>query len=125
MWAAHQIVGWSEIFLVLVFFSFVFFMLGCFAAFSHWIAPKVLDDWAKEHGHKILQKRDVGPFKRLSVNARSTHVLYEIVVLDRWGVTRSGLVKIGWDWWPKLTSENCPIKVYWDDGKDDDDWANP
>jgi hypothetical protein len=121
MWAVQ---GKAELplFVAIPFFLLIIVLLSLYGFFAKHIAPKVLDLWAKEHGHKVVQKKDAGIFRRLSVGASNTQVVYEIVLIDKWGVTRSGLVKIGWYGLPKLSSVNCPIEDYLDKAKYPGDW---
>jgi hypothetical protein len=123
MWAAQAKTPLSPFFYV-PFFLLWFSFMSSFLTFYCHIAPKVLKRWADERGYKLVSQRQPWLIKRASVGASSVQSVYEIVIIDRSGKTRSGLIKLGSYWWPRFSSANCPIEVYWDDGRDDDDWSN-
>ncbi|WP_435005112.1 hypothetical protein P12x_003004 [Tundrisphaera lichenicola] len=88
------------------------------------VIPEAIDRWAMDHGYKILESKDAGFLKRMSFSATACQWVQIIVVQDRNGARRSGMLKVGDHWFPSLSVEQCPIEVEWDEGDEgkSSDW---
>jgi hypothetical protein len=121
MWAVQEKAGAPLWFSLLIFLLWCAVM-GSYLTFVCHVAPRALKRWAMEHRYKIVQKRQAWLIKRAFVAASNVQMVYEVVIIDEFGKTRSGLIKIGTYWWPKLSVVNCPVEVYLDNSKKPDGW---
>jgi hypothetical protein len=89
-------------------------VMGAYLYFARCVAPAAVQNWAKEQGYQIINKRNAGPLERWSYARGSGHQIYRLVILDINGHTRSGLARVGIPYWFCLSSDRCPVEARWD-----------
>ena len=120
VWAAQHI---SETLFTLASFAFfaVWILLtGSFICFSCRVAPAALKRWAESEGFQIIKRNKAGMFGWYSFPYGTGHWVYRIVVEDKTGRQRGGLVRVGNPYTFCLSVNRRPAAVRWDKTPDDD-----
>ena len=89
---------------------FVPSMLFCWS-----VAPAALSRWAEENGYRIERQKMLLLFGgTYAWNSGVYGIVYRVTVRDRDWHQRRGWVRLGRNWWPCLSVEECPVAVEWD-----------
>lgn len=91
-------------------------VMGTYLHFRLRVAPAALRRWADAEGYKIVAQKWPGPFDWFSVASGSGQHVFRVVVRDREGQERRGLIAVGTPEWFCTSSSRCPVIAQWDAG---------
>jgi hypothetical protein len=100
---------------VALFFSLWLAGMGWFFFFGWHVAPAALRRWADEENYRIIERKWPGLFDAIFFAKSNGNAVYRVVVRDKAGQCRSGLVRVGGArgcFW--LSVQRCPVDVRWD-----------
>jgi hypothetical protein len=110
----------------LIFLVFVFPLwlsgMGTFVYFWMHVAPLAVERWADNEDYQIIQRKNPGfhDWRSLASNSgpeRFYRRVYRVVVQEKKGQIREGLVLIGGSGWYRTSVRRCPLEVRWDGAK--------
>jgi hypothetical protein len=104
----------ESIFLFVV-FPIWLFMMASFAYFYLHVSPMAIRRWARENGYKIVRVKNAGPFEWMSLASGNGHRVYRVVVEEKAGHVRKGLLRVGNANWMSVLVARCPVESRWDD----------
>lgn len=113
MWAAEVARIHVHPVLIVVFFAVWSAMMGTYLHFSLRVAPDALRRWADAQGYQFVERKRAGVFDWYSTASGSGQHVYRVVVRDREGRERRGLVVVGTPYWWCTSSSRCPVEARW------------
>jgi hypothetical protein len=121
VWAVQNTPAHVNTLALLAFFAAWCAIMGSFTYFSWRVAPAALTRWAESEGYQIIKRKKAGMFDWFRFAKGSGHWIYRIVVMDKTGRSRSGLVRVGNPYWICLSVNRCPAEARWDPSPADGD----
>jgi hypothetical protein len=96
--------------------------MGTFAYFFVHVAPLALQRWADEEGYQIIQRKNPGflDWRFLASSSGRKRIygrIYRVIVRDKIGQSREGLILVGSSWWYSVSVSRCRAEVRWDRAK--------
>jgi hypothetical protein len=92
-------------------------MMASFAYFYLHVSHAAIRRWAAENGYKIFNLKTAGPFEGWSFTSGTGHRVYRVVVDDKEGHVRKGLLRVGNAYWMSVSEARCPVETRWDDSQ--------
>lgn len=114
---------WVALFYLFVVFPAWLTLMGAFLYFFIHVGPSALKCWAEREGLRIVELgkpsfRDWTALVRHKLGKRFYGRAYRVVVEDKAGHMREGLVLVGGARaWPSVSVKRCPVEVRWDDAQ--------
>ena len=113
---------WVGLFFLVFVFPLWLAGIGTFVYFWVHVAPSALQRWADDEGYQIVRRKNPGlhDWRSLASNSgpeRDYRRVYRVIVRDKMGESREGLVLVGGPRWYRITVRRCPVEVRWDGHK--------
>lgn len=113
---------WVGLFFLFVWFPLWLAVMGrCLYFFAH-VAPSALERWADGEGYQIIERKNprFRDWRSMASNFGPERVygkFYRVIVRDKMGQSREGLVLLGGPGWCTSSVRRCGVKVLWDGAK--------
>jgi hypothetical protein len=113
---------WVGLFFLIFVFPLWSAGMGTFVYFWVHVAPSALQRWADDEGYQIIRRqnprlKDWRSLVSISNNERVYGWVYRVIVRDKMGRSREGLVLVGGPGWYRISVRRCPVVVQWDGAK--------
>jgi hypothetical protein len=113
---------WVGLFFLIFVFPLWLAGMGTFVYFWVHVAPSALRRWADDAGYQIIRRKNPGyhDWRSLASNSNTQPIygrVYRVIVRDKMGESREGLVVVGGPGWYRMTVRRCPVEVRWDGAK--------
>jgi hypothetical protein len=101
-------------------------LMVCFVHFYLRVSPSAIQRWGAENDYEIVNLKAAGLFEGWSFASGNGHRVYRVVVEDKAGHARNGLLRVGNPYWMSLSVALCPVESRWDEpDKSSSDAARP
>jgi hypothetical protein len=114
---------WVGLLFLFVVFPLWLAGMGRFLYFFAHVAPSALERWADGEGYQIIERKNprFRDWRSMASNFGPERVygkFYRVIVRDKMGQSREGLVLVGGPgWWYTISVRRCAAKVRWDGAK--------
>lgn len=91
--------------------------MGSLFYFLRYVAPAALQRWADAEGYRVIKRKTAGPFAGWWFTEGNRQWVYRVVLVDKIGLTREALIRVGNPWRFCLLVSRCSVEVRWKEAK--------